>query len=247
METRAHTERVCVTCPALGRDGEHDRPQPNLYDYRHSCGECRAQLPGILKRIPLNHAELDPTPGSTKGEHVTGTMDAPLGVRVAVLDELSTGPAIALASPPIPIGPDQEGTLPAVRVLGHIAHAWLPAWQEAHPDEHLPAATVEDLADWLAKRVDWALNTLPALMPDHAAYLRALDHRLDRLNGSGTNKPTIIDGVACRECDRYSLIRQGDDVICTAKGCRCRMSPAEYERWTKLSAAHAQQDHQKAA
>lgn len=242
-----NTNHTCRTCPALRRDGQHDRPAPNLYTYRYSCDECRAQLPGILTRIPLNHATLDATPGTTRTEHVTGTQDAPLGVRIAVLDELHTGPAIALANPPIPIGTDQEGTLPAVRVLGHIAHAWLPAWQERHPHEHLPAPTVENLADWLQKRIDWALNTLPALMPDHAAYLHALDRRLDKLNGGGTHRPTIIDGVACRECDRYSLTRQGEDIICTARGCRCRMNETEYERWTKLSAEHAKQDHQRAA
>lgn len=245
METS--TERVCVTCPALRRDGEHDRPEPNLYDYQWACEECRPQLHGILKRIPLAHSTLDATPGNTHTEHVSGSAEAPLGARVAVLDELSTGPHIAIANPPIPTGPDQEGTLPAVRVLGHIAHAWLPAWQERHPHERLPEPTVPDLARWIDDRIEWALNTLPALIPDHAAYLRALDHRLDRLNGGGTHRPAIIDGVACRECDRYSLTRQGDTIICTARGCRCRMSETEYERWTKLSAEHAKQDHQQAA
>ena len=248
MQTQhTNTERVCVTCPALRRDGDNDRPAPNRYDYQWACEECRAQLKGILTRIPLEHATLDATPSTTRTEHVTGTQDAPLGVRIAVLDELHTGPTIATANPPIPTGPDQEGTLPTTRILHHIAHTWLTAWQERHPHEHLPAPTVENLANWLTNRLNWALDTLPHLTPTHTAYLHALDRRLDHLNGGGTHKPTPIDGVPCRECNRYSLIRQNDTITCTAHGCRCRMSPDEYTRWTKLAAAHAQQDHQKAA
>jgi hypothetical protein len=238
MEHTTRTERVCRTCPALGRDGQDGRPAPNYYDFQYSCEECRPALHGILHRIPLAHHQLDPTPAGGQRERVTGSHEAPLGVRIGVLDELLP----ATTQPLIPTGPDQEGVLPAARILWHIANDWLPAWQESHPSEALPSPTVAGLADWLDKRLDWACNTLPETISDHAAYLSALARRLDRLNDPGTTKPDRIDGVACRECDGYTLIRQGEDVTCTDPRCKVRMGPAEYERWTKLKAAHALQD-----
>jgi hypothetical protein len=237
------TERTCITCPGLGRDGADGRPNPNYYDYRWACEECRPQLHGILHRIPLTHTLLDPTPGNAHNEHVSGTIDAPLGVRIAVLDELYTGPATTL--PLIPTGPDQDGTLPAARILWHITTAWWPAWHETHPSEHLPEPTITALTAWLEKRTDWACNNLPALLgdsndqPGHARILSALAHRLDRLIDPGTSKPEPIPFVPCRDCDRYSLARLAGDIICTHDSCGIRMSPDEYERWTKLQAAYA--------
>jgi hypothetical protein len=237
MEHR--TERVCVTCPGLGRDGENDRPSPNYYDYRWACEECRPQLRGILNRAPRSFADLDATPGGGHHQRVSGSIEAPLGVRIDVLDEIYTGPAITI--PTLPLGPDQDGVLPTARLLAYIASEWLPAWQEAHPREQLPQhPTVANLAAWLEKRLDWACNTLPGLIADHAAWLSALDRRLDRLNGAGPTRPEPVDGVVCR-CDRYTLARLKGDVICTAADCNVRMSPDEYERWTKLNAAAAKQ------
>jgi hypothetical protein len=250
METQHTTEHTCITCPALHRDGENNRPHPNTYTHQHSCTECRTQIHGILNRIPHHHNDLDATPTNTsQPEHnIARTQDTPLGIRIAVLDELHTGPTIATANPPIPTGPDQEGTLPTTRILQHIAHTWLTTRQTTHPWDTPPKHhTIKNLTDWLTNRLNWALDTLPNLTPTHTAYLHALDKRLDHLNGGGTHRPTPIDGVPCRECNRYSLIRHSDTITCTAHDCRCRMSPDEYTRWTKLAAAHAQQDHQKAA
>jgi len=240
MEHTTRTERVCRTCPGLGRDGEDGRPAPNYFDFQHSCEECRPQLHGLLHRIPRAHLLLDPTPGGGQRERVSGSHEAPLGVRIAVLDEAYTGPAITI--PLLPVGPDQEGVLPAARILWHIASAWLPAWRESHPSESLPQPTVAGLADWLDKRIDWACNSLPESIGDHAAYLSALARRLDRLNDPGNSKPDRIDGVACRECDGYTLTRQGDTVVCVDPRCNARYSRDEYERWTKLQAAFATQD-----
>jgi hypothetical protein len=234
------TDRVCRTCPGLGRDGDGDRPGPNYYDYRWACEDCRPQLHGLLRRIPSAYNTLDPTPGGGHHEHVSGSHDAPLGVRIAVLDQTYTGPA--LANPLIPAGPDQEGVLPAPRILWHIANAWLPAWRESHPSERLPAPYVEPLTTWLDDRLDWACNTLEHLIGDHAAYLSALARRLDHLNDPGTHRPDRIDGVPCRECDGYTLTRHGEDVICTDPRCKVRMGPSEYERWLKLQVAFATQD-----
>lgn len=239
MET-TRTERVCVTCPGLGRDGIEGRPAPNYYDYRYSCEECRPQLHGILNRIPRSFTELDATPKAVHREHVSGSVSIPLGVSVAVLDQITTGPATTLKI--LPAGADQDGVLPAARILWHIATGWLPAWQESHPLEQLPAPTVDQLSAWLEKRIDWACNTLEATIGDHAGYLSALAHRLDRLNDPTSDKPEPIDFVPCRECDRYALARQGDTVVCTGKGCNVRMGPAEYERWTKLNAEAAKQN-----
>jgi len=240
MEHTTRTERVCRTCPGLGRDGTDGRPAPNYYDYRWSCEECRPQLHGILNRIPHTFINLDATPGNGHREHVSGTIEAPLGVRTAVLDQIHTGPTIALAYPPLPTGPDQEGVLPAQRVLRHIAGAWLPTRQAAYPWERLPRpATVKQLAAWLEARVDWACNTLPESIGDHVGYLSALAHRLDRLVDPGTNRPEPIEGVVCRECDRYSLARHKGEIVCTANGCNVRMDLDEYHRWVGLNAALA--------
>jgi hypothetical protein len=241
METTTRTERVCVTCPGLGRDGQDGRPAPNFFDYRWACEECRPQLHGILNRIPRSFEALDATPSSSHQEHVSGSVSIPLGVSVAVLDQiLPTTTKLGL-----PAGPDQEGVLPAGRVLWHIAKTWLPERQANYPWERLPdKPTVRELAEWIEKRIDWACNTLPGMIGDHAGYLSALAHRLDRLNDPGADKPEPIKFVPCRECDRYALARQGDTVLCTGKGCNVRMGPAEYERWTKLNAEAAK--HQNA-
>jgi hypothetical protein len=235
MENTTRTERVCVTCPGLGRDGQDGRPAPNYFDFQHSCEECRPQLHGILNRIPRSFAALDATPSSSHQEHVSGSVSIPLGVSVAVLDQITTGPATTI--PWLPTGADQDGTLPAARILWHIADAWLPAWRESHPLEQLPAPTVPKLAAWLEGRIDWACNTLPAMIGDHAGYLSALAHRLDRLNDPGSDKPESIDGVACRECDCYTLARHRGEVICTI--CNIRMDLDEYHRWVGLNAALA--------
>lgn len=237
-------ERVCRTCPGLGRDGEGDRPAPNYFEYRWACEECRPQLHGLLHRIPHSYAELDATPGGGQREHVSGTADTPLGVRLAVLNETYIGPGNTMTV--LPTGPDQEGTLNAPRILWYIASAWLPTWQNGHPDAALPTPYVAYLAEWLDHRLDWACNTLEALIGDHAAYLAALARRLDRLVDPRSSKPEGIPFVPCRECDRFTLARQSDPtsgftVICTGKGCNVRMSTAEYERWTKLTAEAAKQ------
>ena len=231
------TERVCLTCPGLGRDGVDGRPAPNYYDWKHACEECRPQLHGILNRIPRSFQDLDATPSSSHQEHVSGSVSIPLGVSIAVLDQITTGPATTLRV--LPSGADQDGVLPAARILWHIANDWLPTWQESHPREQLPAPTVAKLAAWIEHRVDWACNTLEATIGDHAGYLSALAHRLDRLNDPGTDKPEPIDGVACRECDRYSLARHKGEVHCTANDCKVRMDLDEYHRWVGLNAALA--------
>lgn len=231
MET-TRTERVCVTCPGLGRAGQDGRPAPNFYDYRYSCEECRPQLHGILNRIPHSFAALDATPKAVHREHVSGSVSIPLGVSVAVLDQIL--PATTLRA--LPTGADQEGVLPAARILWHIAADWLPAWQESHPREQLPAPTVTNLSAWLERRIDWACNTLEATIGDHAGYLSALAHRLDRLNDPGSNKPEPINvKIPCPECDRYGLAWFEGDVLCTA--CGVRMEDHQYHRWVGLNAA----------
>lgn len=242
METR--TTRECITCPALGRDGTDDRPNPNLYQHRWCCDDCRAQLPGLLIRIPRDHEDLDPTPGNTHSERVSGTTEAPLGVRTSVLDHLYTGPA--LTQPLLPWGPDQEGDLPTARTLYQITLAWWPAWAEAHPTETLPAPEVGELAAWLHHRTDWACNTLKENLPYHAQALNTLAHRLRLYTQGAPDKPEPIKGVECRECGCYTLARHAGDVLCTA--CGERMGPDEYERWiTVLAETERQKAHQRAA
>lgn len=236
--TTTRTERVCITCAALGRDGEDGRPAPNYYDYRWACEACRPQLHGLLHRIPLAHTQLDATPTGTHHEHVTGTVEAPLGVSIAVLDQITRTPA--MFAPYIPWDDDQTGHLPTTRTLQIIATAWLPALQERNPREHLPNPEVKPLTAWLSHHLDWACNNLKENLPDHAHELSALAHRLDRLLDPGTDKPEAIPFVPCRECDRYSLARHRGDIICTDTRCNARMSPTEYERWTKLKAAFEQ-------
>lgn len=233
MET-TRTERVCVTCPGLGRDGEDGRPQPNYYDWKHACEECRPQLHGILNRIPRSFQELDATPKAVHREHVSGSVSIPLGVSIAVLDQITTGPATTMRV--LPTGPDQEGVLPAGRILWHIAKTWLLERQSSYPWEKLPDPTVHDLADWLDKRLDWACNTLEASIGDHAGWLSALAHRLDRLNDPGTDKPEAINvKIPCPECDRHGLAWFKGDVLCTA--CGVRMEDHQYHRWVGLNAA----------
>jgi hypothetical protein len=233
METTTRTERVCLTCPGLGRDGVDGRPAPNYYDWKHACEECRPQLHGILNRIPKSFNDLDATPGAVHREHVSGSVSIPLGVSIAVLDQIL--PATTKLG--LPNGPDQEGVLPAGRVLWHIAKTWLPERQANYPWERLPyKPDVNNLAAWIDDRIDWACNTLEASIGDHAGWLSALAHRLDRLNDPGSDKPESINvKIPCPECDRFGLAWHRGEVICTA--CNARMDPDGYHRWVGLNAA----------
>lgn len=256
METSSkRNTRECITCPSLGRDSENDRPAPNLYEHRWCCDDCRAQLPGLLIQIPRDHTELDPTPGTTHNERVSGSAEAPLGVRASVLDHLYRGPA--LANPALPWGADQEGDLPAARTLYQIALAWLPH-RPAHLQETLPNPEVPDLAKWLHYRTEWACShddrtgtactgdNLTNLLPYHAQAINDLAHHLRLYTQGAPDKPEPIKGIECRECSCYTLARHRGDVICTS--CGDRMGPDEYERWTGLLAEHEKQmQHQRAA
>lgn len=248
METQT-TTRACNTCPALGRDGNDGRPAPNLYDYQWTCETCRAQIPGLLNRIPFDHADLDATPANVKhegGKHKQA--EAPLGVSLAVLSELSPltwaqrHPELTLAA----FAGDQDGPPSTARILYQIAHEWHRARRDQHPHETLPTYTITDLAKWLHDRTEWACNALKETLPDHAHAINNLAHRLRWLNDPGSDKPEPVPvPITCNECDRYALAYHQGDIICTA--CGNRMTRDQYDQWVGLNAEHAKHDHEKAA
>ena len=228
----------CCVCPVYGRTGEKredgsTKPKPRLAEAGwFTCSTCRDRISNDVKSIPELFGLLDATPGSAGGSgRVSGSREAPLGVRVAVLDLITTTPLGTVTDP----YRDQTGHVPVTVVLATWAEDWR---DQAHGDH--PPSTVPELCGWLADRVDWACREHPAI-DAFASDIRGVLGVLYATTGHAKGRPEHKRGVPCPKCDRMVLYRAaGDDwVECMPqhKGCGHLMSPHEYERWVRLVAS----------
>src|SRR5690606_35407015 len=156
---------------------------------------------------------LDAEPGSGRTERVTGTHETPLGVRVAVLDQLL--PAWGASEPIRANITDQVGDAPASVVLDLIADEVREARARDGHREHRPHPTVPVLASWLRDRLEWACTRLPDSIDTHADEIRRLAGRLRALNGHTRAKTEPIPGQPCRHCGVIALVRVDGRVMCT--------------------------------
>ncbi|MFG3340549.1 hypothetical protein [Glycomyces sp. NPDC048151] len=203
-----NTNRKCVLCAAYGQEPVH-------YEHAHACFPCRDRFRHHLNGIAEQWLLLDPTPGGTASEKVTGSREAPIGARVDVLDQL------------LPVGPytdapirdlyrDQVGETPAAAVLDAIAKEWLEVRRERGLREHRPVPTVVNLCAWLTDRLDWACERLPDSIGDNATEIRALCGRLHALNGNTRSRdPEPLPATPCKKCGHIALVRVDTQVVCT--------------------------------
>jgi len=224
----------CVTCRR--RD-----PHPHLAPV---CGPCRSWLTHTLTAIPDWWARLPDVlePGTTVGERVTGTPEQPAPLRLDPLDLMT--PVTRIGGVPVdavhdPHG-DQVGPIPAAQVLDQEMRAWADAG--APGSRWRPVPTVPVLADWLAKRADWACTHYPGIDATFDA-LHTLRADLRRALGETEPLPERILHVPCRECDNLTLYRvPGSDYV-ECGNCPALLTHDEFRGWARLVAEHARQRH----
>jgi hypothetical protein len=206
-----------------------------------------AELGTLLPQLP---AAL--VPGSSgEGPRVSGSRDAPIPVRLAVLSLL--GPAAGWdrrfdAATGLDPGDDRSGVMqhgaePVLSVLlgwsRHVAeerHLTLPTEGTLYSMGRLLA-----LRTFLARHHDWATRQWWA--DEYAADVHALWRTCRTVLGAWPSKPEHCDGVSCPRCDAMALYRLPgqDGRLCdqAAGGCGKWYDDDEWDRWCRLSAHFA--------
>lgn len=201
------TQHLCRVCPVY-------KQQPAQYRVPHVCDPCEARMARQLVQISDEWLLLDATPGGARPERITGTKEAPLGVRADVLDQM------------LPVGGhsgeairdpyrDQTGETPAGVVLDLIASEWLEGRRRDGHREHRPVPTVPNLTAWLRDRLPWACSHLPDSVDAHADEIRQLCGRLHALNGHVKEKTEPIPATPCKHCGHIALVRVEGKAMCT--------------------------------
>src|SRR5690606_11320781 len=200
------TERICRLDHVYGYE-----PTPFEQPFVHHA--CRGRLARDLVSISDEWLALDATPGGGRTERVSGTHEAPLGVRASVLDQML--PAWNAEEPIRANIQDQIGDAPASVVLDLIASEWLEARRRDGHRERRPLPTVANLTSWLRDRLDWACSHLPDSIDSHADEIRRLAGRLKALNGNTRAKTEPIPAEPCKHCGHIALVRIHGRVMCT--------------------------------
>jgi hypothetical protein len=169
------SERLCVVC------------QRRHYERPNVCEPDRAGMPRLLDDIVELYALLPAAlmPGSDGGEKVSGSREAPLPLRVDVLDLTMPARTMNLTGHGRHHLVDQVGTIAVASILD----TWVRDWAELRGD-HLPVPTVASLAGWMRERLDWACDEHPAI-DDWAAEMRALVGSLRAATGQRTDRRVI--------------------------------------------------------
>lgn len=199
-------ERICRLDHVYGY-----QPTPFEQPFVHHA--CQARLARDLVQIADEWLGLDATPGGGRTDRVSGTHEAPLGARAAVLDQML--PALHTDEPIRANIADQIGDTPASVVLDLIAAEWLEARRRDGYREHRPLPTVPNLTHWLRDRLDWACSHLPDAIDSHADDIRRLCGRLHALNGHTKAKTEPIPAEPCKHCGHIALVRIDGKVMCT--------------------------------
>lgn len=178
----------------------------------------------------------------TRGAHVSGSRDAPVPVRLDLVD--LTAPA-RLPNPARGPGHYPRSLWPEDQT-GHQSVAtrldlWVRDWH-SYPSclgDHLPDATVPALGRWLIDRIGWACDEHPAV-DEFAAEMHELRAVLRRANGDGPVYPEPITAVPCSGCDTQAMFRPVNSPYRAECGmCGKLYTDDEYQRWTGLLAAQA--------
>lgn len=224
---------TCIVCPVYRPDAD-----ARVTSYGLACVPCRNRLAGDLADLArlfplLQHAIV---PGSSgAGERVSGSREAPLPVRVDLLD-LGLPPRSGVVHDP---HGDQTGAVPIASVLDQ----WVRDWHETiGGNAPLPVPTVPSLVGWLRSRdrFEWAL-TYHAALDEFAREIRQMAGALR--SALCVSRPTIKFTIPCPRCEVRALVRDaagGDYVECAA--CHTLWTEAEYERLVRLLVAEVQEE-----
>jgi hypothetical protein len=222
-------ERLCLLDPR------------HHYQRAHVCDHCRTWLAELLTDIATLYAQIPDalTHGTgSGGQRVSGSFEAPLPLRVDILDltlPANQGARRLCARGYLGLDDDQVGTLSASTILD----TWARDWLTYDIPGHLPRPTVPILVAWLRVRVEDACNVHPGI-DEFAGEMRDLRDALRRATGGATIRPQRCDGVPCRRCDLLTLVRLADgsgDIECANPECRAIMRAGEYLTWCRLVSA----------
>jgi hypothetical protein len=136
----------------------------------------------------------------------------------------------------VPAG-DQVGVVPVAQVLDQEVRAFIDAG--APGSRFRPTPTVSEMADWLAKRLDWACEHYPALDVFAATVQRLRGQMMGALRDFDPQAERC-DGVECKRCGLRMLFRRQDgtgDVECQNPDCQRVFTAADYRDWTTRTGA----------
>lgn len=221
-------DRKCVLCSDTDRDG-NPRERNWAVDGTQTCEGHRERMDRGLEVIPWQWTILSAAPKTGKGQaRVSGSSEQSLGVSIPVLDL---------------IGPARPGTVhdtfgdqTGMASVATILDSWCTDWAHLRGrGEARPLPTVPRLAEWLAKRLDWAVREHPAL-DDFASDLHRTVAALRSANGDLPVEDDHKDGIECPRCDLMSLYDTGDFIECveSSYGCGKLLKPGEYAQWVEL-------------
>lgn len=174
-----------------------------------------------------------PIPSRSKQPSVAGSRERPVPIRVDVVDLTADAREPNPTSQSRRFPDDQVGHLAVATVLDQRVRDWR---HTLFPDQHLPAARVDELTIWLRHRADLACDHHPAIT-EFAAELKQIRGALAAAAGQAEPRPEPCEGVACSRCDLLALFRRpGDTYRAECGGCGQLYSEQEY---TELTAGQA--------
>lgn len=237
----------------------HAKPRLNETTGKPILGD-RGQQTG--ERVPCTCAPLSAgplMPGQAGGDKVSGSREAPLGVRVSVLSFTAPPNNHRLGITEAWRDADDLGLQVGERSLLDTLCAWGRLIVEEHPDRLVgpvvprnggTAARVAACTGWLLARRDWPYEQL--WCDDYAGEIRQAADHARRLLGMYDEQPELKAGVPCRRCLSMSLVRYpGEaDIVCARVACQQVLRPDEYEAWARLYATNprtAVNDEERAA
>lgn len=217
-------DRKCVLC----RDREEREPNWAV-DGTQTCEGHQERMARALEVIPWQWTILSAAPKTGKGQaRVSGSSEQSLGVSIPVLDLMGPANSGTVRD----VYGDQTGMVSVASILD----GWVSDWIDSRAKrETRPVPTVPRLAEWLAKRLDWAVREHPAL-EDFAADMRRTVAALKAANGDLPQEDEHKDGIECARCDRMALYEVEDFIECVEGkgGCGKLLKPSEYAQWVEL-------------
>jgi hypothetical protein len=201
LRTRGKGSRVitCKVCIVRYPDC-----QPRVSDPALACDACREALVREVVELWELAEELDLTPRAGSGPKVSGSREAPLPVRLDVLNLVGPGSANVRD-----IHGDQVGELPLA--------VWWAEWHGA----------------W-GIALDWQLAlAYHEAVDDFARELATMARLVRGALGISATKPEYRYGVPCRNCDVKALWSYPDDNRVACRLCGVVYAMDEYRSWTQ--------------
>ena len=200
------------------------------------CRRCEYREADRLDQIVTMHAQLGDwlEPGTTAVQRVSGSREAPLPLRVDVLDLAAPARVLRIRG----YFDDQMGEIAVASVLDSWVRDWIDLRSHGGRGENLPVPVVATLAVWLRNRLPWAVVEHLAI-DEYSGEIQALWYSLRRAVGDMPVHPERL-WTPCRDCEQLTLARHpGEDRPIRCVNCRLAWTEDDYNQWTKLVAAGA--------